>query len=143
MTRTEIPGFVERYLSAWKKEDIPALVAFHTPDAEVESPLFRTIRGHAAIYKSFENLFRALTDWSFTVDDVIIDSDDSNHVVLLMTSQLTHHGDLLGFPGSGRRLNNPIAQVFRFSDGLIASDKRMYDFNGLLVQLGIVRAKGA
>jgi hypothetical protein len=34
-------------------------------------------------------------------------------------------------------------RVITVADGLIASERRIYDFTGLLVQLGVLRAKPA
>jgi hypothetical protein len=31
--------------------------------------------------------------------------------------------------------------VFEFRDGKVAVEKRLYDFTGLLIQMGVIRAK--
>jgi hypothetical protein len=37
----------------------------------------------------------------------------------------------------------PVAFLYEFKDGKIVRDRRMYDFTGLLIQLGTLRAKPA
>jgi ketosteroid isomerase-like protein len=44
-------------------------------------------------------------------------------------------------PSTGRKSLNRCAFVFTFKDGLIASEIRLYDFTGWLVQLGVLKAK--
>jgi hypothetical protein len=40
-------------------------------------------------------------------------------------------------------VETPSAYVFHLKDGRIVSERRIYDFAGFLMQLGILKAKGA
>jgi len=53
----------------------------------------------------------------------------------------THVGEFFGFAGTGRRMEVTIACVLTFVDGLITEERRIYDFTGLLVQIGVLKAK--
>jgi len=52
--------------------------------------------------------------------------------------------DFFGMAGTGRHLEFRNARLMEMEDlGLIRHERRIYDFTGLLVQLGILRAKPA
>ena len=67
---------------------------------------------------------------------------DGDRVVLIATMAGTHAGDFFGHdghgpPGRGRR--SPCSCPSR--DGLVVEERRIYDFTGLLVQVGVLKAK--
>ena len=50
----------------------------------------------------------------------------------------------MGFQGTGRRCSFEGVSLFELSaDGLIAAERRVYDFTGLLAQLGVLRVRPA
>jgi predicted ester cyclase len=53
----------------------------------------------------------------------------------------THAGEFFGLPAAGRHVEVEVAQVMTIADGLIVTERRIYDFTGLLVQTGVLRAK--
>ena len=59
----------------------------------------------------------------------------------MFTIHATQRGDFLGFPPSGRRTATPSAFVFHLKDGRIISERRLYDFGGFMMQLGIIKTK--
>jgi steroid delta-isomerase-like uncharacterized protein len=141
MTNDEARAFFTRFLEVWKRESVSAIIEFYTETARIESPIFHTVTGRADIEKSFNDLFRAFDDWSFHIDDVVVDAGPEDRAVLFYTSQGTHRGDLFGMPGTGRLVAVKQAVLFRFEQGRIASERRLYDFTGLLVQMGVLKAK--
>ena len=141
MTRDDIQAFVERWVRAWTTEDLEALLECYDQQAEVISPLLRNMRGLEAIERSHQDLFVAFSDVATDVHDVVIDVE-KQRAVLLFTIHATHQGDFLGFPRSGRRFANSSAFVFHLKDGRIISERRLYDFGGFLMQLGIIKTKG-
>jgi len=74
--------------------------------------------------------------------DVVVDTVGGEAAALVTTSQATHVGDMFGYPGSRRRFTLTTVLMLRFSGGRIASETRLYDFTGLLVQLGVLKASG-
>jgi hypothetical protein len=44
---------------------------------------------------------------------------------------------------TGRTFDSALVMVFDFDKGLIAHERRIYDFTGLLVQVGAIKAKPA
>jgi steroid delta-isomerase-like uncharacterized protein len=143
MTHDEIHAFVDRYIDAWRREDVPALVACYAPMAEILSPMFHQVVGESAITSSFHDVFRVFGGFEIKVDDVIIDTMGEIRVVLVLTATTTHRGDVFGHPASGRRVPNPVVFILRLENGRIVFERRFYDFTGLLMQLGILKAKSA
>ena len=144
MTHDEIRRFLERYLHAWERQDIDALIDCYTPDAEIVSPMFHTKRGESEIEASFQDVFKIFGDVSMQIDDVVIDTQPEAgevRAVLIMTSHATHRGEIFGLAGSGRRVETQMMFAFRFAGDRIASERRLYDFTGVLVQLGVLKAK--
>jgi predicted ester cyclase len=44
-------------------------------------------------------------------------------------------------PGTGRRIETSGAFILTLENGRIAAERRVYDFTGFLVQLGVLKAK--
>ena len=141
MTTEDIRAFFTRFLEVWAREDLRAIVGCYADNARIDSPMFHTVTVRADIEKSFQDLFRAFDDWTFHIDDIVIDRGPEDRAVLFYTSQATHRGDLFGMPGTGRRAEVKSAFLVSFENGCIASERRLYDFTGLLVQLGVLKAK--
>jgi steroid delta-isomerase-like uncharacterized protein len=140
MTSDEIRAFLNAHVQAWAAENVDAMTRNYTDDCEIVSPMFHTVRGKAALGASLRNLFSGLRQWTVTVDDIIIDRD-RDQCVMMLKWQAVQAGEMFGFPASGRRIDISAAQFYRFRDGLIAAETRLYDFSGLLLQLGILKAK--
>jgi steroid delta-isomerase-like uncharacterized protein len=143
MTSDEIRTFCEDYVRRWEREDVTGLTACYNEDCEIVSPIFNILRGRAQLETSFLDLFRAFSDFQFSVNDVIVDRDRNERAVLLFTARLTHHGEIFGRPGTGRRFEVHGAFVFTFENDRISRDSRLYDFTGMLMQLGVLRARTA
>jgi len=140
MTREEIQALVDRFVQAWAAEDIEALLACYDEQAELTSPLLHTQRGIEAIEHVHQDLFLAFADVMTEVHDVVIDTV-AQRAVLVITIHATQRGDFQGFPASGRKMANQSAFVFHFKDDRIISERRLYDYGGFLMQLGILKAR--
>jgi steroid delta-isomerase-like uncharacterized protein len=141
MTRDETRRFITRYVELWEREDSRGLAGCYAADAHVDSPMFHSLDGRDAIAKSFSDLFQAFAASKIDVDDIIIDNESGERCVVVWTSQSTHRGMLFGMPGTGRRFEVSGAFIMTFEKGLIASERRLYDFVGMLVQLGVLKTK--
>jgi steroid delta-isomerase-like uncharacterized protein len=141
MTRDEIQAFVDRWRQAWVTEDLEALLACYDEHVELISPLFKTMRGIEAVERSHQDLFMAFRDIATDIHDIVIDVD-RQRAVLVFTIHATQQGEFRGTPASGRRTATPSAFVFHLTNGHIVSERRLYDFGGLLMQLGMIKTKG-
>jgi predicted ester cyclase len=102
--------------------------------------MFATLRGRTAIEESHRTFLSSFPDATITLDAVVIDTP---RIGVFLTLRATHVGDFLGIAGTNRRFEVPMARVVTMEDGLIAHERRIYDFTGLLVEIGVLRAKPA
>jgi steroid delta-isomerase-like uncharacterized protein len=143
MTSEGIRALCERYVRSWERSDVSALLDCYTPGCEVISPIFNVLHGREEVETSFRNLFRAFADYRINIDDVVVDHEGKERAVLLFSAIATHRGEIFGMPGTGRRFEVHGAFTFQFADNRIAHEYRLYDFTGLLMQLGVLRARTA
>jgi steroid delta-isomerase-like uncharacterized protein len=140
MTRDEIVDLFERHMNAFNDHDVESFAETYTEDAVVESPLGGTHQGRAAIAAVIGAFLSALSDATYSQDALIIDGDDVVHVV---TMSGTDNGGFMGMAPSGRPAQLPVVLVCRVANGLITHERRIYDFTGMLVQIGVLKAKPA
>jgi len=138
MTRDETAAFIRRYVDAWERNQIPTLLECYTEQAQVSSPMFHTITGKPQLEKSFHDLFHAFTDWKLTIDEIIVEGD---RAVMVFTAHATHRGEVFGVSPSGRRFENRGVFVYTFDGRCIVKEIRVYDFTGMLIQVGVLKAK--
>lgn len=141
MTRDDILALLARRVDAWRRLDAAALVADYAADAVVESPLAGgTMNGRDQIEQVFRTYFVAFPDMVMEQGDIIIDGD---RAAVLATFSGTDHGGFMGMPPTGRRVTIPVVFLYGFKDGQIVRDRRVYDFTGVLIQVGTLKAKPA
>jgi predicted ester cyclase len=138
MTRDEILALVKRRVAAYERRDAAALAATHAENGSVASPMGGVLEGRAEIERVYRNWFLAFPDITTLEDDLLIDGD---RVVLIARAAGTHSGDLLGLPPTGRQMEVVMASLMTVADGFVVSERRIYDFTGLLVQIGVLKAK--
>jgi SnoaL-like domain len=121
MTREELQGIAERYVETWQRRDPAAIAQYHASDGVAESPIYATLRGRKAIEDASRAFFTSFT-----------------------TVNATHVNEFFGMPGTNRHIEFRNARLMEMDgQGLIAHERRIYDFTGLLVQIGVLRAKPA
>ena len=141
MTRTEIAKLIETWIDAIAQHDVPRLVSLYAEDCVVESRLAAgAVQGREANAEVFRAFFEAFPDVRIVPDDLVIEGD---RVVQIGMLNGTATGALMGIAATGKPASVPIVHVFRIQEGLIARERRIYDFTGLLVQAGLLKAKPA
>jgi steroid delta-isomerase-like uncharacterized protein len=139
MNRQDVVALFEKRQQAWDRRDAAALAADHTEDGLVESPLAGGMaRGREAIEKLYHTYMSAFGDMKLDQDELLIDGD---RVALLARVSGTDTGGFMGMPPSGRQVRFPTVFLFELRDGRIARERRIYDFTGVLVQVGLLKAK--
>ena len=138
MTRHEIEAWIERRQSAWDRRDVAALTADHAPKGTVDSPMFGKLNGHAEIEKAYRNIFTVFENWEWKGEKAII---DGNEVAVPFTARATHTSEFYGVPPTGRRFETHGVLVFTLDGEHITHERRIYDFSGLLIQIGVLKAK--
>ena len=140
MTREEITVMFTRRAAAWDAHDAVALASDHAPDAVAISPTGGVLEGREEIQRIYQVWFTAFPDLRFTARDLLIDGD---RVAMIMTVAGTHAGDFFGLPASGRHVQAICAFIYTLKGNQIVHERRVLDFTGVLVQVGVLRAKPA
>lgn len=140
MTREQILELFARREVNWRTRDTKALVADYAPEAVVISPTGGVLEGLEEIERIYDVWFTAFPDLVLTPSDLLI---DGSRVVMLVNITGTHTGDFFGLPATGRRMQAVGAFIYTTSDGGIVHERRILDFTGVLVQVGVLKAKPA
>lgn len=138
MTRDEILALIAQRKAAWVTRDAGALAATHSENGTVVSPFGGVQEGRVEIERIYRLWFSAFPDIVFHQDDVLIDDD---RAALIGRMAATHAGDFFGLAPTGRHFEAQIAFVLKFAGGAVQEERRIYDFTGLLVQVGVLKAK--
>ena len=138
MTSGEISEFFARRDVVWQRHDFGALSEDHTEDGEVESPFGGKVKGRAAIQKIYEEWFSSFPDAQYLSEHMLIDGDRAVQFVRMIGTQ---RGDFCGLAPTGKRFDVRCAFFFFFAKDKIAREIRIYDFTGMLLQLGVLKAK--
>jgi steroid delta-isomerase-like uncharacterized protein len=140
MTRDEIAAMFARREEAFEEMDAQALGADYADDAVIESPTAGTHFGPAAAAQAIDAVFHAFADMTTRTERLLIDGD---HVAQVLTLEGTNLGGLMGLPPSGKHFCVPAVFVYELRGDKIARERRMYDFTGMLVQIGVLKARPA
>ena len=138
MTRQEIVELLTRRNRAWENRDAAAMAATHAVDGVAVSPFGGVQEGREEIERVYRLWMAAFPDARFTHEDPVIEGD---RAVQIATITGTHSGDFFGLPATGRHMEVQAALLLKFADGLVKEERRIYDFTGLLVQIGVLKAK--
>jgi predicted ester cyclase len=140
VSRDVVTRLIDARRAAWSARAAEGLGASYADNSTIVSPIFGTVQGRDQILKSYRDLFRVFPDWTFVGDPAVIDGD---RVVEPFTVNATHSAELFGLSASGRRLEIQGVLLLELAEGLIRHERRLYDFTGMLVQLGVLKAKPA
>jgi steroid delta-isomerase-like uncharacterized protein len=139
MTRDEIVEFSARRLECFNRHDAVILAALHAEDGVVASPF---AGGETVGREAIEQLYRAIFAAFGTVrlDQELLLIDGQN-TALLAHFHGTHSGEMMGVPPTDRPFSIPLVSLCELRDGLIVREQRVYDFTGMLLQVGALKAK--
>lgn len=140
MTREEIVAFFERRQEAWDNLDAAALAADYAPDCIIESPMAGTHHGPAAARAALQSAFNAFLDMKIHTDRLVI---DGNRVAQLAHGDGTDLGGFMGMAATGKPFRLTVVFLYELDGRQIVREQRIYDFTGLLVQIGVLKAKPA
>ena len=140
MTRAEAEQFFDRRIEMWRQRDIDALGQLHTDDCVLESPIAGTVTGRAAIENVYRAFFTSFPDVTLEHPALVADGD---HVVQTVTFSGTNTGGFMGMAPTGKRFSFDAVLICTLRGGRIAHEKRIYDFTGFLMEIGVLRAKPA
>ena len=138
MTRDEMVSLTRSWRHALGQRNLGAFTLLYASDAVVESPLGGMVNTPERLRHAFESFFATFPDATFTFETPCI---DGTRVIIVAMMAGTHVGEISGLPASGKPFRLQIVFILDARDGLIVRDRRIYDFTGLLVQIGVIKAK--
>jgi steroid delta-isomerase-like uncharacterized protein len=139
MTRDDTAALIARRLDAINRHDVAALASMYADDCIVDSPSGGgVVKGRTAIDDVNRAWFSGFPDLAFSPDDLLIDGD---RVAWIVTAEGTDSGGFMGLPPTGRPFNLPMVLLSTVSGGRIVRERRIYDFTGMLMQIGILKAR--
>jgi predicted ester cyclase len=138
MTHEEIVAFFQRREDFYNDFDAAALAADYSDAAVIDSPMAGVHTGPLAAEQALRAAFAAFMDRKMRTESLLIDGD---HVAQVLDIEGTHIGEFLGLPPSGRPFRHTAVFLYELRDRHIVHERRIYDFTGLLVQIGVLKAK--
>jgi len=138
MTREEIASFFDRREAAYDDLDAATLTADYADDAVVESPFGGTHHGREAIAAVFSAFFEGFPDVKMRTEHILIDGDQ---VAQLFKAEGTDLGRFLGLEPTGKSFHLIAMFWYELKNRKIVRERRIYDFTGLLLQIGVLKAK--
>jgi predicted ester cyclase len=129
---------VHRFFVALNAKDKDTVVAMFTPPAQIRSPI-GSFTGGEAYWDWMLMHWRALPDFTHEIRGLAVESGDTVAFELHAFGTMTGP---LALPGgdaapTGRRIDIPAADFWRFEDGLIAEYHLYFDGVEFFRQLGI------
>ena len=140
MTRDDIMALFARRHDAWVRRDAAALMAEYAEDAVIDSPWAGTVTGREANEQVRRAWWSAFPDQVIHEEELLIDGDRAAQIATLVGTDL---GGFMGLPPTGKPFRIPIVFLFTFDDRHIVHERRIYDFTGMMVQIGVLKAMPA
>ena len=141
MTRQDVEAIFTRRHEALARHDADAAGAVYAVDAVVESPIGGgTVRGRDANTEVIRALLRAFPDVAFEMEALVVDGD---RVAEQTAMSGTDNGGFMGMPPTRKPFHLRLVSMCQVRDGEIVYERRIYDFTGMLLQIGVLRAKPA
>jgi steroid delta-isomerase-like uncharacterized protein len=138
MTRDEIVAFFHRRETLYNDFDAAALSVDYADAAVIDSPIAGVHTGRRDAEQALTAVFTAFLDRRMKTESLLIDGD---LVAQSFTIEGTHIGEFLGLPPTGKRFRHSAVFLYELRDRQIVRERRIYDFTGLLVQIGVLKAK--
>ena len=140
ITSTDLRAVVERYMTFQRRHDPPGLAQFHAVNGTVESPMYGTLNGRAAIEEGYRAFFTSFPDVTTEIEAMVVEPP---HMAIFATVTATHVNEFFGLAGTNRRIDFRLSRLLQMEGDLITHERRIYDFTGILIQVGVLRAKPA
>ena len=138
MPHPDLKALAQRHIDVFNRHDPARIALDHMPDAVVASPMFGTVRGREAIEETYRVFLTSFPDATLTIETTVVDAP---RIALVLIMKATHAGEFYGLSATHKHIQVPMARLVTFEGDLMAHERRIYDFTGLLVQVGVLRAK--
>jgi steroid delta-isomerase-like uncharacterized protein len=136
--RKAILDLFDRRQEAFDNLDAAMLAADYAENCSVESPYAGAHVGRAAAEEVFRGWFEAFLDLKMRSKELVIDGD---RVAQVFEVEGTDLGGFLGLPPTGKAFRVPAVFLYELKGQQIVRERRIYDFTGVMVQIGVLKAK--
>ncbi len=96
-------------------------------------------QGKAGFIQFFTETFKAIPDFKYTLLKIVAEGD---LVFIYCRTSGTHKGTWIGMPGTGKKLDFPVVDIFRLQDCLIAEHWDVADTLTLFTTIGKAKIVG-
>jgi predicted ester cyclase len=126
-------ALIDRFRGALTRCDAVSLGTLYADNAVAESPAFGTQIGRDNIVKAYQRWFSSFPDARMEFGGLPVVTDD--RIVDTSSVNGTDTGGFLGQAPTGRPFRIFVVLLFDIANGKIVHERRVYDLNGLLIQL--------
>lgn len=140
MTREAIVRLFAERQQKFTDRDAAGVAAFHAADGVIDSPMAGVVHGREAITRVYDTWLKGFPDLVVSQRDLLIDGD---RVIQVMQLEGTDTGGFMGLPATNKPFRMTVVFRCEMKDGAIAQCRTVYDYTGLLIQIGLVKAKPA
>jgi steroid delta-isomerase-like uncharacterized protein len=138
MTSAEITALFARRQEAFDALDAALLSVDYTSDCRLESPTAGVVHGRLGVEKVYRAWFDAFLDLKIRSTSLVVDGARAAQVIDVEGTDI---GGFMGLPATGKTAHFTAVCIFEFRDRLIARERRIYDFTGVLIQIGVLKTK--
>lgn len=136
MSIADLKARTQLIFDRFNTHDPAAAAAHFSANAELRDvAVARLAIGPAQIAALYARHFAAIPDSHVRVDRMVA---EGGTVVVEWTLSGTHRGRLLGIPPTGRVICVTGVSLLRYRGDAVAADTRVWDFAGLLRQIGLL-----
>ena len=128
----DLTALVARWRDSLERRNSFALAADYADDCVLDSPAYGTLKGRAAVERAFREFFTGFPDTTIEFGDCILLGD---RVVHMLTVRGTDTEGFLGQAATGKPFRFLLVSLMTVESGKIVYERRVYDLNGLMLQL--------
>ena len=134
----ELVSAIDRAMAAWSEHDLDGYLQLYAPNATVLGlgPEPVDVAGMRAFY---EAIIAGFPDMRLELLDAVTEGDK---VAVRFRASGMHNGEFQGVPPSGRGVAAEGITILRFSGDKVVERWNVFDFFGLMAQIGAVPAPG-
>lgn len=139
MAGEDIQAFLAKRQRALAQLDVTALSDLYAEDVVFDSPAGGgTTKGRHAVENIYRSWFEAFPDFKLRDEEYVVEGGQVAHIA---KGEGTNAGGFMGLPATGKRFQINLAWIFTIENGKITRERRIYDFTGMLVEIGVLKAK--
>jgi len=95
--------------------------------------------GLEGVKQTFGQFKAAFSDFSISVEDMVAEGDK---VASQVTFHMTHTGEFMGIPATGKRITYPGIDILRIAGGKVVDRWGQFDDIGMMQQMGVLPPPG-